>query len=144
VATTKIDTLSSIKSDRVLVVRPPHPHGSLRLVTRTASVGYLILAHTMAIGFSAPSTSASVSAPAKVVLPDLVSHCEFKLRLNPNVHTATTTSERWILDGAKLSQKKMCDFHGLKAGLLTCLCYPDANLEQLRVCCDFMYYLFHL
>jgi hypothetical protein len=128
----------------VLIFRPPHLHASLRPVTRATSVACLVLAHTMAIEFFAPSTSASVSAPSKVVLPDLVSHCEFKLRLNPNVHNAAATSERWILDGAKLSQKKMYDFHGLKAGLLTCLCYPDADLEQLRVCCDFMYYLFHL
>jgi hypothetical protein len=34
--------------------------------------------------------------------------------------------------------KKRRSFHGLKAGLLTSMCYPDAGYPQLRVCCDFM------
>lgn len=98
----------------------------------------------MAIQLFSSANSASLSSPVKIVIPDLVSHCDFKLRLNASVHEAAAQSERWILEGAKLSKKKMAEFHGLKAGLLTCMCYPDADLEQLRVCCDFMYYLFHL
>jgi hypothetical protein len=85
----------------------------------------------------APSTS-------KILVPDLVSHCEFKLRLNPNVHEAATASEKWMIEGGKVSAQKAADFKGLKAGLLTSMCYPDAPLDELRVCCDFMYYLFHL
>jgi hypothetical protein len=93
---------------------------------------------------STQASASTSSAAVKVVLPDLVSHCDFKLRLNSHVHEAAPSSEKWMVEGAKLSAKKIADFRGLKAGLLTSMCYPDADLDELRVCCDFMYYLFHL
>ena len=35
-------------------------------------------------------------------------------------------------------------YHGLKVGMLTAMCYPKAGYPQLRVCNDFLTYLFHL
>ncbi|KAJ7889558.1 hypothetical protein B0H14DRAFT_3429562 [Mycena olivaceomarginata] len=32
----------------------------------------------------------------------------------------------------------------LKCGTLSAMCYPDAGCPQLRVCTDFLTYLFHL
>lgn len=40
--------------------------------------------------------------------------------------------------------QKRAKYHGLKAGLLTAMCYPGAGYPQLRVCNDFLTYLFHL
>jgi hypothetical protein len=78
------------------------------------------------------------SAPTKVVIPDLVSHCEFTPRLNRACLYAAPASENWLAEGGKLSEKKKSDFRGLRAGLLTSMCYPDASLPELQVCCDFM------
>jgi hypothetical protein len=74
----------------------------------------------------------------KLVIPDLVSHCSFKPRLNPACIDASPTSEKWLTEGGKLSDKKQRAFHGLRAGLLTSMCYPDAALPELQVCTDFM------
>lgn len=53
-------------------------------------------------------------------------------------------SEQWLLAAAKHNEKKRIAFMGLKAGELTASCYPDADAFHLRVCDDFMNYLFNL
>ncbi|EKM57990.1 uncharacterized protein PHACADRAFT_251936 [Phanerochaete carnosa HHB-10118-sp] len=87
---------------------------------------------------------AGSSSSRKIAIPDLVSHCTFPLRNNRHRKQATTECKRWLFKGGNLSQKKRDAFHGLKAGLLTSMCYPNAAFPQLRVCCDFMNWLFHL
>ncbi|TFK27829.1 terpene synthase [Coprinopsis marcescibilis] len=82
--------------------------------------------------------------PTSFVLPDLVSDCPFPLRVNPNCNKAARESERWLLAGANLSPPRTEKLMGLKAGELTAACYPDADLFHLRVCDDFMNYLFNL
>ncbi|OSX61033.1 hypothetical protein POSPLADRAFT_1057975 [Postia placenta MAD-698-R-SB12] len=89
---------------------------------------------------SAPSTS----APTKIVIPDLVSHCTIPVRCNRHWKQASVESKRWLFRGGNLSDRKRDAFHGLKAGYLTSMCYPLAGYPQLRVSCDFMNYLFHL
>lgn len=93
--------------------------------------------HTFVVGSSAPS-------PSKILIPDLVSHCTFPLRNNRHRKRATVECKQWLFKGGNLSQKKRDAFHGLKAGLLTSMCYPNAAFPQLRVCCDFMNWLFHM
>jgi hypothetical protein len=87
------------------------------------------------------SASCSSPTPTKIVIPDLVSHCEFTYRVNPHCAQAAPASEEWLHEGGSLSARKREAFHGLKAGLLTSMCYPDAGYDELRVCCDFMNYL---
>ena len=78
-------------------------------------------------------------APTKIILPDLVSHCNFNIKINRHRKQATAASKKWLFRGdTNLTPKKRRSFHGLKAGLLTSMCYPDAGYPQLRVCCDFM------
>ncbi|THH00478.1 hypothetical protein EW026_g2048 [Hermanssonia centrifuga] len=84
------------------------------------------------------------SPPTKIQIPDLVSHCDFPLKNNRHRKQATVECKQWLFRGGNLSQKKRDAFHGLKAGLLTAMCYPQAAYPQLRVCCDFMNWLFHL
>ncbi|TFK49130.1 terpenoid synthase [Heliocybe sulcata] len=82
--------------------------------------------------------------PTKIILPDLVSHCDFPLRSNDHCARASKESEEWFLRGANLNKHRRAAFLALKAGSLTSTCYPHAPYHELRVCCDFMNYLFHL
>lgn len=90
------------------------------------------------------SSVSSTSAPTKIVIPDLVSHCTIPVRCNRHWKQASVESKRWLFRGGNLSDRKRDAFHGLKAGYLTSMCYPLAGYPQLRVSCDFMNYLFHL
>ncbi len=78
------------------------------------------------------------------ILPDLVSHCPYTPRNNVHCNDQARKSERWFLGYAQHPEKKCIAFMGLKAGELTASCYPDANADRLRVCDDFMNYLFNL
>ncbi|TFK19578.1 terpenoid synthase [Coprinopsis marcescibilis] len=80
----------------------------------------------------------------KFILPDLVSHCNFKLRISRHRKRITGETKRWLFKGDNLVGKARTKYHGLKAGLLTAMCYPDAAYTQLRLCNDFLTYLFHL
>jgi hypothetical protein len=77
-------------------------------------------------------------------MPDLVSHCQLKPRLNRHVYETGPASEQWMIRGGKVKASKADSFKGLKAGLLTAMCYPDCGPVELRATTDFMYYLFHL
>ena len=94
---------------------------------------------------AAPRPQSMTSSPLKkFIVPDLVSHCTFTLRINRHRQQITTETKKWLFkDGNLLGQKREA-YHGLKAGLLTAMCYPDAGCPQLRVCNDFLTYLFHL
>ncbi|KAI0370486.1 terpenoid synthase [Pilatotrama ljubarskyi] len=80
----------------------------------------------------------------RIYFPDLISRCPYPLRYNPHCERASAESKAWLMSGCKLSKKKRAAFHGLKGGLLTAMCYPLADYEQFRVCCDWINYLFHL
>ncbi|KIY47372.1 terpenoid synthase [Fistulina hepatica ATCC 64428] len=87
----------------------------------------------------------SVAASIKIILPDLVSHCKFDIRISRFRKLITSETKRWLFYGDnRLTGKRRDAFHGLNAGLLTAMCYPDAGYSQLRVCNDFLTYLFHL
>jgi hypothetical protein len=64
--------------------------------------------------------------------------------MNRHHKQATAESKRWLFRGDNLNQKSRKAIHELKAGQLASMCYPDAGYPQLRVCCDFLNYLFHL
>nr|BBH51502.1 putative sesquiterpene synthase [Clitopilus sp.] len=95
---------------------------------------------TIATGVALKSTR----RPTKFILPDLVSHCTFKLRCSRFRQKVTTETKQWLFKGGNLGAKDRVKFHGLKAGLLTAMTYPGAAYPQLRVCNDFLTYLFHL
>ncbi|KAJ6588973.1 isoprenoid synthase domain-containing protein [Mycena capillaripes] len=91
------------------------------------------------------SYSTTNKAPAtKFVLPDLVSHCTFDIHISRHRKQVTTETKKWLFKGDNLQGRIRDKFHGLKAGTLTAMCYPDAGCPQLRVCNDFLTYLFHL
>lgn len=96
---------------------------------------------------STDATAMAVTAqhPDRFILPDLVSHCIFPLRCHPSADDIENASADWLDVGCpELSTKKRAALHRLKAGILTAHCYPDCDVEHLRVTSDFLIYLFHL
>ncbi|KIL61028.1 hypothetical protein M378DRAFT_167361 [Amanita muscaria Koide BX008] len=91
-----------------------------------------------------PSKPVKKCSTTQIVLPDLVSHCDFRLRRSRFCKQVTTDTKKWLFKGDNLTGQKRDTFHGLKAGLLTSMCYPDAGYPQLRAVNDFLTFLFHL
>ncbi|OAX41468.1 terpene synthase [Rhizopogon vinicolor AM-OR11-026] len=90
------------------------------------------------------STTIPNSKPSEFILPGLFSDCHYPLRLNPHCYPVSRASEQWLLNGASLAEPKITKFMGLHAGELTAACYPDADAFHLRVCSDFMNWLFNM
>jgi len=78
------------------------------------------------------------------VLPDLISPCPFPLRISRHHKQVTRETKAWLFKDGNLLGQKAEAYHGLKSGTLTAMSYPNAAYPQLRVCCDFLTYLFHL
>ncbi|KAI5116644.1 hypothetical protein M0805_000404 [Coniferiporia weirii] len=91
--------------------------------------------------------SKSMNFPSKrtrLVIPDLISDCPFTLHLNPDGEKAGVQSDAWLSAQGGLGVKKQVLLRGLKCGLLAAMTYPDASAYELRTCCDFLSFLFHL
>lgn len=83
--------------------------------------------------------------PTSFILPDLVSHCKFKLSYHPNGDEVARHSVEWLdTNCPDLNAKQRRALRGLQAGELTAYCYHTTTSERLRVVSDFMNYLFHL
>lgn len=82
--------------------------------------------------------------PTRLIFPDLFSKCPFPVQYNTHYEAAAAESKRWLMSTSKLSRKKRAAFHGLKGGLLAARTYRNADFEQLRMCCDWLNYLFHM
>ncbi|KAF9450305.1 terpenoid synthase [Macrolepiota fuliginosa MF-IS2] len=90
------------------------------------------------------ASTASTTSPKSFILPDLVSHCDFKLKISRHRKQVTVETKQWLFQGDNVVGAKREAYHGLNAGLLTAMTYPDAACPQLRVCNDFLTFLFHL
>ncbi|KAG2031498.1 isoprenoid synthase domain-containing protein [Suillus americanus] len=86
----------------------------------------------------------SNSEPTEFILPDLVSDIHYPLRLNPRYYPISRASEQWLLTGAHLTELEIITFMGLQAGELAAACFPDADAFHLRVCSDFLNWLFNM
>ena len=51
-----------------------------------------------------------------IIIPDLVSHCDFSIHCNPKVETAVEESKAWLFEHGQLGEKRKNAFRGLKAG----------------------------
>jgi hypothetical protein len=106
-----------------------------------------ILDTSMASSVTPAATHTSIHSDfetTRFFLPDLVSDCHYPLRLNPDCYPVSRASEQWLLDGARLAEPKATAFMGLHAGELAAACYPDADAFHLRVCSDFLNWLFNM
>lgn len=113
-----------------------------------------------------PASVDSTSHPHMFVIPDLISHCTLDLHVHEELPRAVWESKAWMINGSNISHndKALNSFHGLKAGglfsillhpyvllshfivwlELACACYPLIPLHKLRVCADFMNWLWHI
>jgi hypothetical protein len=85
-----------------------------------------------------------MDSPSHFFLPDLVSYCTYPLRTNPNGEEQARASEEWLIDGSDLSPRKRKALTKLKSGDLTAACFPDTEPSHLRVCCDYINFIFTL
>ncbi|KAG7094684.1 Sesquiterpene synthase Agr1 [Marasmius oreades] len=90
------------------------------------------------------ASTSSHPGPAKFQLPDLVSDCNFDLRVSRHRKQITTETKKWLFKGDNIVGKARNKYNGLKCGSLSAMVYPGAAYPQLRVCNDFLTYLFHL
>ena len=83
--------------------------------------------------------------PASFILPDLVSHCRYRLTYNPHGDEIAKQHVQWLDTCCpELSPKARRAMYGLQAGELTAYTYTSATAERLRVIADFLGYFFHL
>jgi len=61
-------------------------------------------------------TREAAPAPDTIIIPDLVSHCDFSIHCNPKVETAVEESKTWLFEHGDLGEKRKNAFRGLKAG----------------------------
>jgi len=54
--------------------------------------------------------------PDNIIIPDLVSHCDFNIHCNPKVETAVEESKVWLFEHGQLGERRKNAFRGLKAG----------------------------
>ncbi|KAK7026974.1 isoprenoid synthase domain-containing protein [Favolaschia claudopus] len=85
-----------------------------------------------------------MGAPTTFIVPRLVSHCSFQIHINRHRKQITTETNRWLVKQKNLQSDDLRRLHGLNCGLLTAMCYPTASAPHLRVCNDFLTYLFFL
>ncbi|KAI9057325.1 terpenoid synthase [Trametes sanguinea] len=76
--------------------------------------------------------------------PDFISPIPYPLRCHVQEREVSRESEEWLLSMANFSEKQRAKFLTLNAGLLSGMCYIDCTFDELRVCTDFMNFLFTL
>ncbi|KAG8693303.1 hypothetical protein FRC11_002995, partial [Ceratobasidium sp. 423] len=94
--------------------------------------------------FPASQLIASTRLPPQLVLPDVSSYTGkvFGLKLNPHHQEAELQSYAWFDSFGIHSGSRREKFFGSGFGLMTAMCYPDAELARLRLTMDFVLWLF--
>ena len=97
----------------------------------------------MAVASANPVTS-NDSEGVILKFPDFISPIPYPLRCHAQEREVSRQSEEWLLSMANFSEKQTKKFLTLNAGLLSGMCYIDCTFDELRVCTDFMNFLFTL
>ena len=95
-----------------------HRLGTLSCTRREADVPVVVqVPESTPVSVSTPEVVAETSSsPDAIVIPDLVSHCDFSLHCNPKVEIAVEESKAWLFEHGQLGEKRKNAFRGLKAG----------------------------
>ncbi|CAE6374100.1 unnamed protein product [Rhizoctonia solani] len=82
--------------------------------------------------------------PSQIHLPDIIGYTSkaFATSSNPNQLQAEVESYKWFDSYGVIPDSKRQKFFGSGLGLMTAMCYPDANLERFRITLDFVLWLF--
>ena len=79
-----------------------------------------------------------------IKFPDLITPIPFTMHINPLTKAVSEESDAWMVDLANFDEEQSRKFAGLNAGLLCGMCYARCGHDELRVCTDFMSFLFNL
>ena len=77
-------------------------------------------------------------------LPNTLCQSPFDLRVSPYYWEVSIASQRWLDHSQCPKGEGRADIVRLKAGLLASMCYPTVDRGQLRVCSDFVNFLFYI
>jgi hypothetical protein len=77
----------------------------------------------------------------QLILPNFERHWTSSVRVNRHCNEVSEASSRWLIQGGNLSGKYAEKLRAVKSGLLASMCYQDAELDELRVCTDWMNWL---
>ncbi|PIL35634.1 terpene synthase [Ganoderma sinense ZZ0214-1] len=93
-----------------------------------------------------PASANTQDSTKEIILnfPDFISPIPYPLRCHPQEREVSRESEEWLLSMANFSEQQRAKFLTLNAGLLSGWCYIDCTFDELRVCTDFMNFLFTL
>ncbi|KAG2129186.1 isoprenoid synthase domain-containing protein [Suillus bovinus] len=83
--------------------------------------------------------------PSQFILPNLINYCPYPLRQNRHCHTVARSSDQWLIDVTpQLAEPEIRGYEhtDMDTGTLAAVCYPDADEFHLRVCSDFLNWLF--
>nr|BDI63092.1 sesquiterpene synthase [Auriscalpium vulgare] len=84
-----------------------------------------------------------MSSPTHFVLPDLLSlSTPFQDATNPHWKRVAAESRNWVNSYKVFSDRRRAFFFQGQSELLTSHCYPYADAEEYRMCCDFINLLF--
>ncbi|KAJ1303737.1 hypothetical protein OPQ81_008161 [Rhizoctonia solani] len=94
--------------------------------------------------FPASQLIASTTLPPQLVLPDISSYIGkvFGLKINPHHQEAELQSYAWFDSFGIHTGSKREKFFDSGFGLMTAMCYPDAELARLRLTMDLVLWLF--
>ncbi|KAG8923915.1 hypothetical protein FRC02_010804 [Tulasnella sp. 418] len=91
------------------------------------------------------SNAIKLSEPTSYIIPDFLDFkiCPFPLRVNPHYQPTARISEAW-LDAHRIhpNAKHRRAFEACDFGLLTAMCYPEADKDRFRILCDYINCLF--
>ncbi|KDQ10835.1 hypothetical protein BOTBODRAFT_115253 [Botryobasidium botryosum FD-172 SS1] len=82
-------------------------------------------------------------AITKFILPDIIGYCPFQLKVNPHMDTAAAESDEWMEKSGVLESTGMRKrYIGARFNYLSAACFPEANFDRFRLCCDYINALF--
>ncbi|KAG9030992.1 hypothetical protein FRB95_003272 [Tulasnella sp. JGI-2019a] len=85
----------------------------------------------------------SVHTQSSYTIPDFISMSPSPLRVNPNYASTAQSSVEWLDSfGVHPNPTHRAAFRSMDFGMLTAMCYADANRERFRLLCDYINALF--
>jgi hypothetical protein len=77
----------------------------------------------------------------RLIVPNFEHHWTSPVRVNPHCDEVSEASIQWFIKEGDLTKKYAEKLRAVKGGLLASVCYPNAELDKLRVCADWTNWL---
>ncbi|KDQ10830.1 hypothetical protein BOTBODRAFT_147563 [Botryobasidium botryosum FD-172 SS1] len=80
---------------------------------------------------------------ATFMLPDILGYCPFALAVNPHLAAVSPECDAWMEASGALDDPAVAKRYRVAGfNYLTALCFPEADRERFRLCCDYINALF--